>query len=623
MSSFSCAIIVPISMYVTMEMCTYAHLYFINEDLSMHHEESDTPAKARSNIVTDLGQIQYVFSDKTGTLTQNVMRFKRASVQGKVYGAPILMTEANATLPYRNIQGLNRDAAPGSPADDFLKILALCHTVVIESDAMNAASDNSYDKDALTYQAESPDEKALVEFAQEAAYELIGRTTQQITLKINGKIQSWTPLAVNKFDSDRKRMSIVVQDGEGRVRLLCKGADTAMLQRGTCGSVEAATTMVDHLKIFAQEGLRTLVLGYRDLTPAMYAEWFNSYREASAAARDRADLMSKVADSLEKDLTIVGLTAIEDKLQDGVPDTIADLATGGVKFCVLTGDKMETAINIGYSCKVLREGQLLLQLTSGTSADIEAGLARLYKAVIDKKGMNAEFLKLKAKPTRSFSKCGQATRRAKDVASAWDVMLKHFPTLSSPTLGIKSQCQKTPSHSSHVSSPDAPLPPVHHPIHVRFTKAARKAMVSKTQAVQGPQPDDIPQQATRHTHRRLSRAYSHVTDFAFVMEGPALVYVFSHPGLKVILFEIMKASSAVIACRVSPKQKAQLVRLVKEEVSPTPVTLAIGDGANDVNMIQEADVGIGISGNEGQQGKSQKGSNNLTSFYTVTNFKAV
>jgi len=86
-------------MYVTMEVCTYAHLYFINNDIEMHHAESDTPAKARSSIVTDLGQIEYIFSDKTGTLTQNVMCFKRASIQGKVHGAPVLMTEANATLP--------------------------------------------------------------------------------------------------------------------------------------------------------------------------------------------------------------------------------------------------------------------------------------------------------------------------------------------------------------------------------------------------------------------------------------------------------------------------------------------------------------------------------------------
>jgi len=615
-------------MYVTMEMCTYAHLNFINNDLEMHHAESDTPAKARSNIVTDLGQIQYVFSDKTGTLTQNVMRFKRASIQGKVYGAPVLMTEANATLPYINIQGLNPDAQPGSQADDFLKVLALCHTVVIESDAMSSEGNAKGSGAALIYQAESPDEKALVEFAREAGYELIGRTTSKITVKINGLTQSWTALAINKFDSDRKRMSIVVRDSEGRVRLLCKGADTAMLPRGSCGSVEEAATVVDHLKTFAQEGLRTLVLGYRDLTAAQYAAWLTSYREASSAAKDRADLMSKVADNLEKDMIIVGLTAIEDKLQDGVPDTIADLAKGGIKFCVLTGDKMETAINIGYSCKVLREGQLLLQLTSGAPADIEAGLARLYKAVIDQKGMGAEFYEAKAKASKrpTIQGCSNDRHRAQDVASAWGVMLKHYPNLPTSAEAASSHCynssvsgassSSSPSRRrlSHASSsislgPVVPAAPAvilkNRPIQVRFTQAAASMMAGKKQSQQQQQ-EFQQQQARKPINRRLSRAYSHVTDFAFVMEGPALVYVFSHPGLKAILFEVMKASCAVIACRVSPKQKAQLVRLVKEEVSPTPVTLAIGDGANDVNMIQEADVGVGISGNEGQQGEYKK-----------------
>ena len=586
---------VPISMYVTCEMCTYAHLYFVNNDREMYHVESDTPAKARSNTVTDLGQIQYVFSDKTGTLTQNVMRFKRASIKGIVYGAPVLMTEANSTLPYVNIGGLNEDAQPGTKADEFLKVLALCHTVVLEGDAAAGASGGTTGSGGVVYQAESPDEKALVEFAADAGYVLAGRNTQQITLRINGTSAAWTTLAVNKFDSDRKRMSIVVRDAQGRIRLLCKGADTSMLSRGACDSAEENATVVDHLKIFAQEGLRTLVLGFRELTQAEFAAWQAAYREASAAAKDRAELMSKVADDLEKNLVIVGVTAIEDKLQDGVPGCIADLAVAGVKLCVLTGDKLETAINIGYSCKVLREGMLLLQLTSGAAADIEAGLARLWKAVIDKKGMTAEFYQAKeGRPSLAMS--AKRRRRAEDVGLAWDLMHKFYPNL--PTTAAAAALQRHNSLSASApaaaapASVPVPLPPASRPIHVRFTEAAASMVPGASKAQSQPKPP-LP--------RRRSRAHSSVTDFGFVMEGPALVYVFSNRALQTILFEVMKASTAVIACRVSPKQKAQLVKLVKEEVVPTPVTLAIGDGANDVPMLLEADVGIGVSGNEGQQ----------------------
>ncbi|KAM3577670.1 hypothetical protein VYU27_000545 [Nannochloropsis oceanica] len=187
-----------------------------------------------------------------------------------VQGFLTLIVLFNNFCPYQH--GLNSDAQPGSQADDFLKVLALCHTVVIESDVMSSEGNIEGSGAAVIYQAESPDEKALVEFAREAGYELLCRTTSRITIEINGSAQSWTVLAVNKFDSDRKRMSIVVRDGEGSMRLLCKGADTAMLSRGSCGSVEEATKMVDHLKTFGQEGLRTLVLGYRDLTVDQYAE---------------------------------------------------------------------------------------------------------------------------------------------------------------------------------------------------------------------------------------------------------------------------------------------------------------------------------------------------------------
>jgi phospholipid-translocating P-type ATPase (flippase) len=526
-----------------MEMCTYAHLYFINNDLEMHHDDSDTPAKARSSIVTDLGQIQYVFSDKTGTLTQNVMRFKRASIQGKVYGAPVLMTEANATLPYINIQGLNPDAQPGSQADDFLKVLALCHTVVIESDAMSSEGNTKGSGAALIYQAESPDEKALVEFAREAGYELIGRTTSQITIKINGTTQFWTALAVNKFDSDRKRMSIVVRDAEGRVRLLCKGADTAMLPRGSCGSVEEAATVVDHLKTFAQEGLRTLVLGYRDLTAAQYTEWLASYREASAAAKDRADLMSKVADNLEKDMIIVGLTAIEDKLQDGVPDTIADLAKGGIKFCVLTGDKMETAINIGYSCRLLGSRMALLKLKdTGDPATIRRHLKKLLNAfdwLVEHERKLGDSL-----GRRIMERMTQCTRKGPmGFRSSWQVGEEEIKIMEDPDLKVCYQPQNDAPHFKQLTS------------------------------------DTV----------------------ALVVDGPALVHIFGDPEYEAMFLRLTSVCRSVVACRVSPAQKRMIVRLVKSGITPKPITLSIGDGANDVAMIQEAQIGVGISGKEGKQ----------------------
>jgi len=549
---------IPISMYVTLEVTTYIHMYYINEDKEMYHEESDIPAKARSNIVTDLGQIEYIFSDKTGTLTQNVMKFKRCSIDDKIYGGPILMTEANEGVNWINLEKVSDDAKVAeSKADHFLRILSLCHTVVVEKDyglsastsvsasVANVPLDMPTEPISIEYQAESPDEKALVEAAKELGYELEGRNSQMIRIKVFGELNSWEPLAVNKFDSDRKRMSIVLRDPATKaIRLLCKGADTSMLNRGTCGTAEEAKTLVKHLELFAEEGLRTLVLGYRDLSMEDYQAWLEKYKKASTSAVDRARKMTAVADELEKDMVIVGITAIEDKLQDGVPDTIADLAKAGIKVCVLTGDKLETAINIGLSCKVLRHGMTRLELRSGTATEVEFGLTKLYKAVKDEK--------LIAQHTAA---AGYGRNKSDGIA---ELLHQHFPT-------------DTAGDGTALSRPASRR------IKIRFTAGTTTKGKLKEKMDEAP------------------------VVFAIVMEGPALVHVLGNHTLEKMLFTIMQACKAVIACRVSPKQKADLVKLVRNNVKPEPVTLAIGDGANDVGMIQTAHVGIGVSGNEGQQ----------------------
>jgi phospholipid-transporting ATPase len=544
---------IPISMYVTLEVITYVHLFFVNEDKEIYYAEIDMPAKARSNNITDLGQVEYVFSDKTGTLTQNVMRFKRCSIGGRIYGAPVLETEATLMTPYVNIAQVNTDARISPKLDDFLKILSICHTVVVEKEVAETprgagtptAQVVRSPKHGIEYQAESPDEKALVEAARDFDYELVGRTTSTLNVRIGNEVQSWTPLAVNKFDSERKRMSIIVKDRKGALRLLCKGADSHMINRGACETPQEQEKLVEHLKMFAQEGLRTLVLGYRNLTQAQYEQWLERYKAAANTAVERDAKLSAVASEIEKDLFIVGVTAIEDKLQDGVPDTIADLAAAGIKVCVLTGDKMETAINIGYSCKVLREGMTKLQLAGGSMHEVREGLCKLYKFVKEKK----------PDPPSPWGE----SKEKKAILAA---LHQYFPEDDEKDTGIRLTEMGGESQQRSVQ--------------VTFTEQSKaKGMLKAKNAPK--------------------------SNLAFIMEGPALVYILGEPGLEAMLFEVTHACVAVIACRVSPKQKAQLVRMVKLHVKPVPVTLAIGDGANDVGMIQEAHVGVGISGNEGQQ----------------------
>lgn len=102
---------------------------------------------------------------------------------------------------------------------------------------------------------------------------------------------------------------------------------------------------------FASEGLRTLVLGVKILSKEDAEVWLTKYKAASTSIENREKKMTAVAVDIERDLHIVGATALEDELQDGVPETIANLKKAGIKLWVLTGDKRETAIEIGYSTK--------------------------------------------------------------------------------------------------------------------------------------------------------------------------------------------------------------------------------------------------------------------------------
>ncbi|CAM9311285.1 unnamed protein product, partial [Heterosigma akashiwo] len=139
----------------------------------------------------------------------------------------------------------------------------------------------------------------------------------------------------------------------------------------------------DHLNTFAAEGLRTLVCGVRELDSKLWAEWEKTYHAALTtlgAGRDEAVTMA--ADQIEKSMKIVGATAIEDKLQDGVPDTIADLARAGIKLWVLTGDKKQTAINIGFSCKVLRPNMNLQVIEAGEEAYVRQQLVHLFRQFV-------------------------------------------------------------------------------------------------------------------------------------------------------------------------------------------------------------------------------------------------
>jgi magnesium-transporting ATPase (P-type) len=894
-------------MYVTVEAINFFFLYLMYVDLDLYDDRTDTRGLARSTNVTDLGQVQYVFSDKTGTLTQNVMRFKRCSVDGMVFGAPIQRSRpgaedddipASSFHPVRQLivgrvgvkegpAGHNKlEAFDGKltfNSEMFLRVLSLCHTVVVEKDLDlpvddaksvgsqstsakkkfvnrdRAASElsansgtnplgvvaeegevgsNQDEKRSRTasaasfgaslekstdgapagfaYQAESPDEGALVSAASNSfGFQVVGRDSNGIKLRcahptiladekvakglkagqINCKrlaaesaagvshssssstieverswedpsvqrIETWSILAVNKFDSDRKRMSILVRSPPemGNIAmLLCKGADSAMLDPTVCSGAEnlvseegfSASQKLNsvaedpeqsreddeweeaqmlgiqlHLGDFASEGLRTLVLGMRFLSDTECENWLETFKAAATSIKNRDEKLTAAAYEIERNLHIVGATAIEDKLQNGVPQTIATLEKAGIKLWVLTGDKRETAVEIGYATHVLTPKMHLTEVADKGVDFVRAQCAiefmRLVKAgklpayqrsAVDQsddgftwanvlfaigkctraisrtlRGISVKLLLQVAKilgadPAELEEKAkiikaeeGAEKDLLKDVVRRRNVRNRAEKIIREFLVSPEGQLQKTErlphspqsEASGEVSLSSDDVPGVFYRAQSARSLLQKKRSEGKLNAAEtrneslfqltaqgGDDANEAPliDEDTLSLNSFLPTAVGATSDFdkrrrtvleklfavdrdvrkgrlvkhlkkekrlealssptshhavapsgdgprSLVIEGAALKHLLGDSELEEVIFSIASQCEAVIACRVSPRQKALLVKLVRHHVVPEPVTLAIGDGANDVGMIQEAHVGVGISGKEGKQ----------------------
>ena len=239
---------------------------------------------------------------------------------------------------------------PRSPDRDrhgyFWTTLALCHTVLAGVDPRSGL---------LEYKAQSPDEAALVQAASDIGFEFRGRDRDILFLRtpFASEPLRFRLLNILEFTSSRKRMSVIVRQlgVEGQpetnpIMLFSKGADNVIFERLAPGGEELKEATEVQLDSFAQEGLRTLTLAYRALSEDEYNSWVIRYQAALSSIEDREGEIERVSDEVEQGLLLLGATAIEDKLQDGVPEAIADLKKAGIKIWVLTGDKLETAIGL-------------------------------------------------------------------------------------------------------------------------------------------------------------------------------------------------------------------------------------------------------------------------------------
>ena len=480
---------IPISLYVALEVLKLILAYLISQDREMYHEEDDRRASCRtSDLVEELGQVEFVFSDKTGTLTRNEMELRKCSINGAIYGGEKQMVGtvgvSGDTTPAAIMESRPMADPDRAAIQRFFTQLAVCHAV------FSAEVEPGVRK----YQAASPDDLALVQCSADMRFVFLEREDNFIRLQYaQFPIDVWEVLADLPFDSTRKRMSMLVKEPHtGRILLLCKGADSVLFERLRVD--EDRTTAETHLNRFASEGLRTLVIAQRYVEEIEAMEWLQVWTELTLSTSPNKDtLLNLHAEGLEKSLELVGITAIEDQLQDKVPETIKLMLDAEIRVWVLTGDKQETAVQIGTTCQLLSKDMQLLDLSSQSKEEFSTKLQDFTKAYI---------------------------------------------TCVAASLGELNQ-------------------------------------VRTELAGQG-------------------------TNLGIVINGATLTWVLSPESeFRTDFFRLGFVSRSCLCCRVSPAQKMQVVKLVKDHGNW--VTLAIGDGANDVSMIQEAHIGVGIAGKEGAQ----------------------
>ncbi|XP_058839396.1 phospholipid-transporting ATPase VD-like [Topomyia yanbarensis] len=648
-------IMIPLSLYVTIELCKIMQVYHIHNSIDLFDLQTNKRTECRAmNITEELGQIRYIFSDKTGTLTENRMIFRRCTIVGVDYNHPETeeekeLTKIGGPVPYlqpnislldnlNQITDANRFTSSAQQIQEFLLVLAICNTVVVSAtphkDHMNASgvielndsdtsitlvrpvvtdaiangvdpasdryarltesrsitpspppnvptslplkqthvpslspisssaetspmsesppmklkaitptarvkslvaklpkgpfksssSKNKFSMNSVKFQkshsqgstpsdrrpifeAESPDELALVNAAYSYDCCLINRSPNHVLVNVPGEgVIEYEVLKILPFDSNRKCMSVVVRKtGTQEVVLYTKGADSSIMSSlapcATDSEEYRLREQTQHqLNMYARQGLRVLVMAKRRLDPTDFSEWYRKHQECELSMENREKKIRESFGLLERNFTLLGSTGIEDRLQEGVPETIASLLQAGIVIWVLTGDKTETAINVAYSARLFNSQMDILRLTARSRDSAEACI-NFYLNEIEKQLNDVDF-------------------------------------------SIRSDREK---------------------------------------------------------------------GRALVVDGKTLTFILDlRSNLTKPFLRLTRYCSSVLCCRATPLQKAFLVKVVKEELRMS--TLAIGDGANDVSMIQMADVGVGICGQEGMQAV-------MASDFTIAKFR--
>jgi len=486
--------IIPISLRVNLDVGKSVYSFFMMRDKVI-----PGTIVRNSSIPEELGRIEYLFTDKTGTLTQNEMIFKKLNmgiVSFSEDSLPLIEQYLKRAYEQRGAQqeqlllnmsttnsssstssgisgggghhGSSSSSSYSSSMEDdmvrqMIEALALCHNVTPVSAELSEGGTTSISGSEKEYQASSPDEIALVKFSESVGLTLEDRTLTQMTIRNPlGRIETFEVLLIFPFTSQSKRMGIVVRSqSTGEITFYCKGADVVMTK-----IVKSSNWLEEECGNLALEGLRTLVFAKKVLTWDEFNQFNKRYNEAKSALQDRADKVESVRMTLEQGMDLLGVTGVEDLLQEDVQKSLVEIRNAGIKVWMLTGDKVETAICIARSTRLVSSRAPIFKLIAPNKIQAEL---KLFEAAAD---------------------------------------------------------------------PDVPL----------------------------------------------------------IIDGDTLQICLDH--LKDKFVAVARQAPAVICCRCAPTQKAAIVDLIKHVTKKR--TAAIGDGGNDVSMIQAADVGLGIVGKEGR-----------------------
>ncbi|CAD8175781.1 unnamed protein product [Paramecium pentaurelia] len=357
--------LVPISLLVTLETVKFCQAFLIQFDDKMKLNDQRCSVQS-SNLNEELGQIQYILSDKTGTLTKNQMIFKKICINGISYGDDNEKNQPFDFVQFEDQAFIDKLNQNDPVIEKTLFLLTLCHSAIIQKT-----------QNEFYYNVTSPDELALLNFAKK--YSIIYNGIDEhnvITINFREKSKQFQFLYLFEFTSQRKCSSVLVCDKETNIiYLFSKGADSVMLQKQLHQNVEKSKNQFErYISEYSEKGLRILLLGYKEIHWSEYVQWESLYKQTITQMENRQEKMEALQDQLEKDLTILGLTGIEDKLQDNVDETIYCLRQAGINIWVLTGDKIETAINIAISCKLLDQKMNISIIQQPIYEDIIANL---------------------------------------------------------------------------------------------------------------------------------------------------------------------------------------------------------------------------------------------------------